>query len=99
MIRPRTTPRPDDPLSLLEDLRSELRQVLLESATLSPRIRIDPHSTTDFYEEVAEFERSLITAALAIARGQQKKAAKLLNLSPSTLCTKIKALNIDVDQF
>ena len=99
MIRPRTNPRPDDPLSLLEDLRSELRQVLLETATVSPRVRIDPYSVTAFYGEVAEFERSLIIAALAIANGQQKKAAKLLHLSPSTLCTKIKALEIDLDQF
>ena len=99
MFRPRTEPPPDDPLSLIEDLRSELRQVLFETASLTPRIRIDPNSPTDFYNEVAEFERALIIAALAIAHGQQKKAAKLLNLSPSTLCTKIKALDIDLDQF
>jgi len=99
MIRPSTSSRADDPLSELEMLRNELRQLLMETAALSRRVRVDPNDVTDFYGEVSEFERSLIIAALAITKGQQKKAAKLLHLSPSTLCTKIKSLQIDPGQF
>ena len=44
---------------------------------------------------ILEVERDLITAALRLADGKQKDAARLLNLSPSTLNVKIKALGID----
>jgi transcriptional regulator with GAF, ATPase, and Fis domain len=48
----------------------------------------------DFYEEVENFEIQLIEAALHKAGGNQKGAARLLNLKPSTLNMKIKTLKL-----
>ena len=53
----------------------------------------------DFHTAVADHERELIVAALRMAGGQQKEAARLLHLLPSTLHCKIKALGIDLGEF
>ena len=39
-------------------------------------------------------EREIIKAALAEARGHQRRAAAILGLLPSTLCEKMKRLGI-----
>lgn len=49
----------------------------------------------DFYAEVTRFETRMITQALRLAAGSQRKAAELLNLNPNTLNSKIKAYHID----
>ena len=51
--------------------------------------------TIDLYEEVRRFEISLIKFALCKTGGHQAKAARLLNLSPTTLNTKIKVYGIE----
>jgi DNA-binding NtrC family response regulator len=84
-----------DAEGILEELRAELRRLLEETATLTQAVAIDPEHGIDMREEVARYERDLITAALRLADGKQKDAARLLNLSPSTLNVKIKALGID----
>lgn len=84
-----------DDEGLLEELRDELRQLLEETANLTHQVEIHPDRGIDIREEVAKYERNLITAALRLARGKQKDAARLLHLSPSTLNVKIKALGID----
>ena len=43
-----------------------------------------------FYEEVTRFEIALIKAALKRTNGHQVRAARLLNLNPSTLNAKIR---------
>jgi|SRR5678815_2014569 DNA-binding NtrC family response regulator len=43
-----------------------------------------------FYEEVTRFEIALIKAALRRTNGHQVRAARLLNLNPSTLNAKIR---------
>src|SRR5689334_20112540 len=48
----------------------------------------------DFYEEVARFEAGLIKRALREARGNQTRAARLLNLKQTTLHGKIKHYKI-----
>ena len=80
---------------LLDELRAELRQLLSETANFTSKVEIRPDNPIDIREEVAKYERQLISAALRIAHGKQKDAAKLLRLSPSTLNVKIKALGID----
>lgn len=77
--------------SLLESLLNEI-----QSETLYPDF---PKTGFDFYEAVAQYEAQLIEAALAITRGQQRRAAKLLRLGTSTLCTKIKQLRINPRAF
>lgn len=48
----------------------------------------------DFFGEVKEFETSLIRLALARTGGHQARAAKLLNIKPTTLNSKIKLYGI-----
>jgi DNA-binding NtrC family response regulator len=45
-------------------------------------------------KEVEDFERKLILTALQRSEGNQKRAAHLLNLNPTTLNEKLKRLNI-----
>ena len=80
---------------MLEELRAELRRLLDETANLTHQVEIRPDHPIDIREEVAKYERNLITAALRLANGKQKEAARLLHLSPSTLNVKIKTLGID----
>jgi DNA-binding NtrC family response regulator len=48
----------------------------------------------DFFDEVKQFETSLIRLALARTGGHQARAAKLLNIKPTTLNSKIKLYGI-----
>ena len=84
-----------DAEGLLEELRGELRRLLNETSNLTHKVEIQPDRGIDIREEVAKYERNLITAALRMANGKQKEAARILHLSPSTLNVKIKALGID----
>ncbi len=78
----------------LDSLRSTLRSLLHEVSANSQPVSIDPEKGIDFYENVERFEIQLIESALEAAGGRQNRAAKLLNLRTSTLCTKMKTLNI-----
>ena len=49
----------------------------------------------DFFGEVKQFETSLIRLALARTGGHQVRAAKLLNIKPTTLNSKIKLYGIE----
>ena len=51
----------------------------------------------DFYEEVQRFETHLIRMALAETGGNQAKAARLLGIKATTLNSKIKLFNIEVN--
>ena len=48
----------------------------------------------DFYNEVERFETGLIRLALDQTSGHQARAAKLLNIKPTTLNSKIKLYGI-----
>lgn len=78
----------------LDSLRSTIRSLLHEVAANTQPVSIDPEKGIDFYENVERFESQLIESALEVAGGRQNRAAKLLNLRTSTLCTKMKTLNI-----
>lgn len=93
------TARRIDVKDMLEDLRKELRSLLDETAGLTRDIKIDPKRGIDMREAVNNYQRDLIVAALRITRGQQKRAAELLNLKPSTLNIKMKTLGIDPDEI
>jgi len=83
-----------------EEIRDELRRVMHETSLLTALAEGNNFSGgMDFYAAVAEYERSLIEAALRISNGQKKKAARILTMSPTTLHGKIKALGIDPDSF
>ena len=78
----------------LDSLRSTIRSLLHEVAANTQPVNVDPEKGIDFYENVEGFEIQLIESALDAAGGRQNRAAKLLNLRTSTLCTKMKTLNI-----
>jgi len=48
---------------------------------------------------LADFERQLILTAMRVCSGSQKHAAQLLGLQPSTLCEKMKRLEIKISKF
>lgn len=81
-------------VSKMEVLRSMIRALLHEATLRTQPVHIDPEKGIDFYENVARFEVQLIESALEAAGGRQNRAAKLLNMRTSTLCSKMKALNI-----
>src|SRR4030095_808962 len=56
-------------------------------------------SQLDFYEEVKRFEIRLISEALHHSEGHQIRAARLINLNPTTLNNKIKQYDIKVNTF
>ena len=78
---------------LLSDLISEVELLDRNAHSLS-RIEHLDNSGVCFYDEVAKFEIALIKSALRLAHGNQVQAARLLNLHPSTLHTKIKQFRI-----
>jgi len=85
---------------LLDELKNELRKVLNETAIRATQADgFDLSSGLDFRTAVAEYERNLIVEALRTAKGQKKRAARLLKMRPSTLHGKIIALGIDPEQF
>jgi DNA-binding NtrC family response regulator len=49
----------------------------------------------DFFQEIKRFEINLIKLALDQTRGHQARAARLLNINPTTLNSKIKAYGIE----
>lgn len=80
--------------SMLNDLaRILLNEIdrMEESANGKPAL--------NFYEEVENFERSLIEQALSTARGNQTQAARMLGMKKSTLNDKIRVYNISMKQF
>jgi len=49
----------------------------------------------DLFQEVKRFEMNLIKLALDQTRGHQARAARLLNINPTTLNSKIKMYGIE----
>jgi DNA-binding NtrC family response regulator len=78
----------------MEVLRSMVRSLLHEAALRTQPVQIDPEKGIDFYDSVARYEIQLIESALEVSGGRQNRAAKLLNMRTSTLCSKMKQLNI-----
>ena len=86
--------------NLLDELKNELRQVLNETAIGAAHpAEVDLSAGLNFRTAVTDYERDLIVAALCTARGQKKRAARLLKMSPSTLHGKITALGLSHEQF
>lgn len=56
--------------------------------------KLDEDGGIDFYEAVNEYQIQLIVSALELSGWRQNRAAALLNMRTSTLCTKMKQLKI-----
>lgn len=84
----------DSGVSVLKDLYVALDSALILIET-SAGLRRDVGKGIDFYDEVRNFEISLIEQALRKTQGCQVRAAALLRLKTTTLNTKIKNYAID----
>ena len=90
-----------NPVRSLVDLASAL---LREAETLardkeladqSNRLTLNVSEGIDFYAELERFETFLIRLALEETGGHQARAARLLNIRPTTLNSKIKLYGIE----
>ena len=70
---------------------------LIEAQSLNEVPALDVRNGIDFYEEVKRFEVDLIQRALSFTRGNQVRAARLLKMKVTTLNSKIKHYNINID--
>jgi PAS domain S-box-containing protein len=73
---------------------SAAAEVLEQTRNAETPSTFDVEKGIDFNDEVRRFEVNLIERALRESRGNQKKAAQLLNLKHTTLHTKIKRYDI-----
>jgi len=85
-------------LSNLEKISSEhLPDYIIEQVPLETHLSI-PQAGIYFKKAVSDYEKNLIINSLKAAKGVQKKAARLLNMKPTTLNEKLKRYNIDIKQ-
>ena len=93
--KPRQDPNATAKLgSLIFDLLNELEVLDRPPAVMTPPPFVGNGDQVSFFDEVSRFEIALIRNALHHSDGRQVHAARLLNLSVSTLNTKIKQYGI-----
>ena len=87
-------------LTALESLASILLREIesLKRTEESAHYEIASGSPINLYDEVQNFESSLIRSALIRAKGVQRKAAELLGVKVTTLNVKIKRYRITFEQ-
>lgn len=85
------------PHSQTKTLKQLALKLLLEAQALNEMPTLDVRSGIDFYEEVKRFEVDLIERALSFTQGNQVRAARLLKMKVTTLNTKIKHYDINID--
>ncbi len=81
-------------LSLLNEAQNLARDKAFTEASAQLR-SLNLAEGIDFYKEVERFEIELIRLALDRTHGCQAKAARLLQIKPTTLNSKIKLLGIE----
>ena len=77
----------------LEAINRIASVVLNEIESIEPR-KPGNGEVMDFYEEIQHFEVELIKYALSQTQGNQRRAAKILNIKPTTLNSKLKKFNL-----
>ena len=77
-------------------LRELVLRLLCEVQSFNEVGEVAIESGFDFYDEVSRFEIDLIRRALVQTGGHQVRAAKLLNLKVTTLNSKIKHYQINL---
>ena len=91
-------------LPIVETLKTEVIKSIadaLECKAGFPTgiLDFDEKRGVEFYEEVTKFEVELIEQALACTKGNQRAAARLLGLKTTTLNSKVKLYNLDLDSI
>jgi len=85
-------------VDLANDLLREIETLALDQVSTDETGRVQTLLLTDgidLSQEVRRFETNLIKLALNQTRGNQARAARLLNIKPTTLYSKIKVYGID----
>lgn len=87
-------------LTALESLASLLLREIesLKRTEENAHYEINAGAAVNLYDEVQNFEASLIRSALIRAKGVQRKAAELLGVKVTTLNVKIKRYRITFEQ-
>jgi len=84
-------------VSKTKTLKQLALKLLLEAQSLNETPAPDVRNGIDFYEEVKRFEVDLIQRALSFTRGNQVRAARLLKMKVTTLNSKIKHYDININ--
>ena len=91
------------PLSVLATetliLRRQVSEFLAELGPPDERRSLDLDRGISLRDEVRRFEIRLIKLALKRSGGSQQRAARMLNLKPSTLCAKLKSYGILIEEM
>lgn len=77
----------------LETLNRIAGSVLKEVETFTAR-NFSGSENINYYEEIERFEIELLLLALYRANGNQRRAAQILNINPTTLNTKVKKYDL-----
>lgn len=80
----------------IERVRELIRAMTLVVEAAEQSLVSEFRFSDDFYENVDRFEIIMIKRALRKAKGNQRKAAKLLGLNATTLNSKIKRYGVEV---
>jgi transcriptional regulator with GAF, ATPase, and Fis domain len=83
--------------SMTNTLEQLALKLLMEAQSLNEVPTLDVRTGIDFYEEVKRFEIDLIQRALVFTSGSQVRAARLLKMKVTTLNSKIKHYDIDIN--
>jgi len=86
--------------SPVETLKTEVSKSIARALELNAQRRpgvlgLAQKSAVNFYEQVTHFEVELLRQALVYTNGNQRAAARLLGLKPTTLNNKVKTHNLD----
>lgn len=79
---------------MLEQIPSQTQMPAAHSHAFNGNGTASPFGGRTLPEMVREFESSLITAALHVSGGNQRRAAAALGVLPTTLCEKMKRLGL-----
>ncbi|MDQ3800108.1 MAG: hypothetical protein M3384_11690 [Acidobacteriota bacterium] len=90
----RQEPNPAIEENMLEALKVLSYSILSEVESLSKEKSKHTYAKIDLAEEVQKYEASLIRCALMRTGGNQRRAARLLNLKITTLNSKIRRYGI-----
>ncbi len=80
-------------------LKTLAEALLAESSGLERTLSRDDDGRIDLFAEVQRFETELIRCALIRTGGRQRPAAQLLGMKITTLNSKVKRYNINVESL
>jgi len=73
---------------------NQIASIVLNEVETFPSKDNSGTENINYYEEIQRFEIELILYALYRAKGNQRRAARILNIKPTTLNAKVKRFNL-----